>query len=161
MTGDVCLASFDGNFFLDSIVVACKSNGQRGKKGVMPFSSSNLLAREYDKEISPQPDPRRMARVEMSNMCPGLAGALPQPWRTPRSQVQECTCARTSKYFWRERLVRTRTEDGIWRGGRGDGGWGDPESPWQRVHLQRAVSLRGMGEKDRNSWSCAPVKRTG
>lgn len=31
----------------------------------------------------------------------------------------------------------------------GEGGR-DPESPWQRVHLQRAVSRRGMREKDRN-----------
>jgi len=82
-------ASYSGDFLVASIghpIVEIRRS--KGSGTNRPLLEEHPCARQYDKEISsssflfllPNPvfraDPRRMARVEVLNMCPGLAGAF-------------------------------------------------------------------------------------
>jgi len=88
-------ASYSGDFLVASIghpIVEIRRS--KGSGTNRPLLEEHPCARQYDKEISsssflflfPNPvfraDPRRMARVEVLNMCPGLAGAE-SPWPGP------------------------------------------------------------------------------
>lgn len=147
MTGE-CLASFDGNFFLDSIVAARKSNGQRGKKGVTPFSSSNLLAREYDKEIS------RLTRLSPAwsekNGTSGSVEHVPRIGRRASSAVENSKKSGARMYMRADVeifLKGTAGQDA-------DGGW---DRTWERGRrLERsgkslakgAPPARGFSERN-------------
>lgn len=124
-----------------------KSNGQRKKRGNTLFPEHGPLAREYDKEISRLP-PLRSEK----NGTSGSVEHVPGIGRRTSSIVEKLrgvrckdgTCARTSKYFWKERLVRTRKAyRGMENGG--DGG----KSLAKGVHC--TPRARGLAKRRRKT----------